>query len=481
METAKLPWELVDGITANIRRPKDLLALALTSQAFKQLVIPAHLEYRELSFDEAIFPGAPALWAQLASRRDLARNVRALSFDYPTPKGGRVPSAFRTDQECTAEEGSSTDPRVIIQALSNMEGLESFSWNMSRCAFVRNSPTASFIVEDIWAALVRCKHLHALKLSSEFGPYQISPDSSLWRLSALRSVSLEFSSARFWNSTIDKGLTAMLQHSRALEVCERFAFSQRLLSTTDVPQELAVTTVSLSIPAAVPSSISLFSQCHFPRLRKVSLFVDWPDDGVTLPRFLEAHPTIEDLSWLTMVKPLSPGSLPLLRRLHGSRRAALEILSDRTNPPRQIESLENMVLDKNFLEVLENVDKTSMRALQIVYCENSEYMRRVADMLPSLRSLRIKPTSDPGCQLNLRKALPSLPKLEELRGLCVNSDTLCDNATAQLVFALTESCPRLRVLDYYDFYNRVRRELRISRHEGSLRWEAECRNFDSDW
>ncbi|KAF8643185.1 hypothetical protein AX16_009176 [Volvariella volvacea WC 439] len=66
-----LPSEILDEILALLKHPHDLLALALVSHALHALVVPAHLHYRVLRLRKP----HPEIWAHLAKRKDLARNI----------------------------------------------------------------------------------------------------------------------------------------------------------------------------------------------------------------------------------------------------------------------------------------------------------------------------------------------------------------------------------------------------------------------
>jgi F-box domain len=69
----RLPFDVLEDVIETLNR-RDLLSLALTCSAWKDIIIPRHLEYREisLSVDHHL------IWKHLAERPSLAANVRKL-------------------------------------------------------------------------------------------------------------------------------------------------------------------------------------------------------------------------------------------------------------------------------------------------------------------------------------------------------------------------------------------------------------------
>ncbi|KIJ45976.1 hypothetical protein M422DRAFT_250398 [Sphaerobolus stellatus SS14] len=87
-----LPNELPNNIAAEINRPKDLLALAMTSKAWYYCIIPDHLETRILF---------------------LAYHVHTLELGNGSTGTARVPVAL------LAAHGINYDSTILHQALSN--------------------------------------------------------------------------------------------------------------------------------------------------------------------------------------------------------------------------------------------------------------------------------------------------------------------------------------------------------------------------
>ncbi|KIJ23495.1 hypothetical protein M422DRAFT_106596, partial [Sphaerobolus stellatus SS14] len=67
-----LPTELQEEIISMVDSPADLLHLALTCRRVHDLVIPYHLEYRELYGDTI----PSSLWPCIAAQPNLARRFR---------------------------------------------------------------------------------------------------------------------------------------------------------------------------------------------------------------------------------------------------------------------------------------------------------------------------------------------------------------------------------------------------------------------
>jgi hypothetical protein len=140
---------------------------------------------------------------------------------------------------------------------------------------------------------------------------------------------------------------------------------------------------------------SALPDCHFPRLRKLVLNLQ---SGATSrtdesrARFIEAHPTIEDLRWFP-VSPvtLAPGSLPALKRLSTRAELAISILLDHTDPPRPLEDVHGLYINSDIINELEGVKGGTLRALRITQYEDLQSISKLADLFPALTSLQTPP------------------------------------------------------------------------------------------
>ncbi|KAF8074555.1 hypothetical protein FPV67DRAFT_1473981, partial [Lyophyllum atratum] len=118
----RLPTEILDEILSSLAEPHDLLALALASRSCARLVIPQHIEYRTIRIRTPM----PAMWAHLARRKDLTRNIRELRFcargDYTAPDRG--PSTLVEPLRPEAEGDEQMRMRNVCVAIGYMRDLE---------------------------------------------------------------------------------------------------------------------------------------------------------------------------------------------------------------------------------------------------------------------------------------------------------------------------------------------------------------------
>jgi len=138
----------------------------------------------------------------------------------------------------------------------------------------------------------------------------------------------------------------------------------------------------------------LFGDCCFPHLRDLFLEV-YSDLGLNSGTFtclLERTPTIETLGWYYLeLRSLQTGSLPNLKQLcvgEGSE-PVYDILADTSLAPRRLESLGQLPLNERFMSVLENVDRSTLRKLEVTYFASLDVILDAVRMFPQLTWLRI--------------------------------------------------------------------------------------------
>lgn len=183
----RLPTETLDGIASYIDLHSDLLSLGLACKSMAALVIPRHTEYRIIRIQHPM----PAMWAHLARRADLARNLREVSISerrsYTT--ANRFPHTLIDRSLDPASIGASAeieeDRRVrnMCKALSHMRHLKVFTWSAN--TFPPSPPTVKKKHEDdIFAALSKLPSLVHLGILGAFGkhapPSTADPDSKLY-------------------------------------------------------------------------------------------------------------------------------------------------------------------------------------------------------------------------------------------------------------------------------------------------------------
>jgi hypothetical protein len=170
----RLPQELLDEILSDLEH-RDLVALALASRAACALVIPRHTEYRILRTRHLL----PAMWAHLARRADLARNIREVHICDRANRGAseRVPRTLVLAEEkkekekgkiADAVEAETRRVRDVCKALGHMRRLHTFTWAWEVEPPAR--PTVQPGHENaILEVLARKKGLRHLGLSGMFG------------------------------------------------------------------------------------------------------------------------------------------------------------------------------------------------------------------------------------------------------------------------------------------------------------------------
>jgi len=138
---------------------------------------------------------------------------------------------------------------------------------------------------------------------------------------------------------------------------------------------------------------SLLDECRFPSLIELNLGWGWTFD--TYPyaqRFLEVHPTIENLTWSYAYNvTLREGSLPRLKHLSVSHLAFVRALSAARGPERLcLETLGDLFLFSSDLPTdLREIDGTTVRKLSIKFCDSLATLRSVAAFFPSVTHLSI--------------------------------------------------------------------------------------------
>jgi len=165
---------------------------------------------------------------------------------------------------------------------------------------------------------------------------------------------------------------------------------------------------------------SLLNECRFPRLLELNLGWGWTFDTYQYAqRFLEAHPTIENLTWSCAYNVvLRQGSLPNLKHLSVSHLSFVRALSAARGPPPPpspspdpasegtgtgtdapplppkgkltLETLGDLFLFSSDLPTeMQDIDGTSVRRLSIKFCDSLATLRAVAAFFPAVTHLSI--------------------------------------------------------------------------------------------
>ncbi|KIM35416.1 hypothetical protein M413DRAFT_349826 [Hebeloma cylindrosporum] len=156
-----LPFDIKDDIISSVDASSDLLRLALASKEWTSMVIPNHIEYRELKVRVDCHVG---IWKHLAARANLAKNIRSVHLltqrtnireQFPSTLGEET----KADLESPPAEGPTPE---MLTALSNFKSLQRFTWMGNK-----GSP---MIPNSVFNILVGCQDLQEVKL------WQVSPD-----------------------------------------------------------------------------------------------------------------------------------------------------------------------------------------------------------------------------------------------------------------------------------------------------------------
>ncbi|TFK59645.1 hypothetical protein BDN72DRAFT_822099 [Pluteus cervinus] len=330
-----LPQELLDQIFSLIEDHRDLVNFAYASHAAASLVIPHHTEYRIIRVRHPM----PFMWAHLARRGDLARNIREVHIcdhkNYTSPD--RYPLALIDKDLDKAQKNEGEWERVknMCEALAHMRELRVFTWE---CGII-SAPTKHPYHEDaVLRVLSTSKTLERLALSGGFAkhapPVSVDPEGAvypIWKTENLKAITLMGDA---WIRR-DNGnhMINWLHKSPNLEYLE--------------------------LPMEFPNLASL----HLPNLKRVKLLLysgTLPGIDHSRSEFLENHPLIEDLCWYPIGSlSLSSSCLPNLKRLRGGRQViealeeshgqqAEEVVPPRTPPTKANSELEQpSVIDVN--------------------------------------------------------------------------------------------------------------------------------------
>ena len=185
----RLPGEIIDEIALELDLHEDLINFALASHACASIVIPRHTQYRIIRVRNAGFQ----LWAHLARRADIARNIREVHMcerhNYTAPD--RVPTTLIDPQLDLPQSSEADRVRNVCEALSHMVDLRVFSWCWNTTGpQQRSKPTILAAHEDAILDVVRQKPtLKHLGLSGRFATHvqssNIDPNSMSYPVSLL--------------------------------------------------------------------------------------------------------------------------------------------------------------------------------------------------------------------------------------------------------------------------------------------------------
>ncbi|KAF8889261.1 hypothetical protein BD779DRAFT_1520651 [Infundibulicybe gibba] len=362
--------------------------------------------------DQILHP-LPHMWAHLARRSDLARNVREVHLCERENRAApdRFPSTLVAKSVDEKPENVEEGVRIknLCQALKHMRQLRVFTW-----CWLAPEPTQNPAHEDaIFEVLSQSSSLTHLCLNGTFGRHAPDiindPESNkypVWRISKLKALCL-LGDAWLLPANSDH-VYQMLKRSSELESLE------------------------------LPMEFSRLGECKFPRLKQLRLPLQSgarPTIDDTLARFLERHPSIEDLYWIPIGHfryprapfPTSSGSVPT----EASSTTAESLLS------------------------LKGFDHKSLRKLKIHSFGDVSYVQQIGETYPNIDWLYLPNYHLPADQThpigihidNLLDILSCFPNLEVL--IDNNKDRM-----HEAIMDVVQICPKLRQLDHCVFHDK---------------------------
>ncbi|PPQ85265.1 hypothetical protein CVT25_010038 [Psilocybe cyanescens] len=468
----RLPDEILEEIVSELDLHSDLVAFALASRICADMVIPHHTQYRILRMRHT----APNIWAHLARRADLARNVREVHICEPSNlyAADHYPTALIDKQLDGNLENVDESVRIrnICRALGHMQRLRTFTWSWMHVPG-QPRPTSHPAHENAIMTIVsQLPELEHFSLHGKFAMHALNTivdRNSLmypvWKLNNLRSLSLAGDTwAKLGNS---KHICNLLMKSPNLEHLE------------------------------VPLEFHHLAECRLPKLKhlKMVLQAGGVSFGLDHSRavFLQNHPSIEVLNWSPIGNPAIPhDALPNLRSLRSNKQFVTALndpefgsnapvlmtppstpVAVTTNIPaepvpeppvimRKIENLDIYSLDAQMLLDLKYIDRTSLRRVNLQTFSDVSILHEIAEVFPNIEWLSLPPVHLPsGAQYPVPVSkdqwldiLPRFSKLQVFRGLglwfCVKNDK---SAMHDIIKDLVQVCPRLRVLDRLNRHN----------------------------
>lgn len=178
----RLPFDILEHLLESLDSP-DLLSLALSCSTWKNIIIPHHLEYREIimTIDHH------SIWRHLAERPSLAENVRRLVIKEPDSFHGlscaptncsqwRVPTSLiqPPSRSTLTPEQESEYP---LRALQNMKLLKTLEFeNISRLSQGSPDTLSLFLahIPSVENLVLRSSRSRAVEIEGKFEAVQVS-------------------------------------------------------------------------------------------------------------------------------------------------------------------------------------------------------------------------------------------------------------------------------------------------------------------
>lgn len=150
------PLELWEEIVYSVDSSRDLLSLALVSKFFDSIIIPHHIQYRNICCDLR----RTYVWAHLIDNRRRTKGIRCLKLVDEREHGTQLPPLLvHPTTPYTVDETHAVS--LLVQSLLFMTALERFEW--------KYPPGGILNIVDISRLLVdKATSLRALSLDFEW-------------------------------------------------------------------------------------------------------------------------------------------------------------------------------------------------------------------------------------------------------------------------------------------------------------------------
>lgn len=401
------PPELLDHICSFIDKPKDLLAVSLTSKQFYQLVVPTHIQFRIIRCDVR----RRDLWKHLSVRPGLASKIVSLELvsELHDRSGTVIVPISVLDDNATLQSASTrTWPRrtifdsaviqdnidefeddclcALISVIQHLTSLRHFRWE-DYTIRPTNYDTLFSTLHQSCPRITEVEILNNIAITNKditnspvsvptfksFRPCVIINYPQLWSFSNL---------TRFSFATND----------RFAEIEALDAYTVKLLRMM-VNQCPGMVSMQLRLSHIVDfmSLENIFINTHWPHLRDLS-FDGSSFDGPTsfLERFYNAHPQLETLYIPHDFESVTASALPNLRSLHRSGQYTL--IHESVSPDVASHLKHISIVPVNHPLHVDNTIRflKGMKMLRsIVISPSKEYFDTVADTLSHLHIERL--------------------------------------------------------------------------------------------
>ncbi|KAF8522605.1 hypothetical protein BU17DRAFT_86875 [Hysterangium stoloniferum] len=290
---ANLPDQTLDRLLCEIDHPRDLLALALTSRIFNEIVFgpQSHMNFRWIICD----PRRKHMWKELSQNPHLAARIRRVELVMEAAGDLiHVPDLPCNDdmldeqEQCSWDDNRELSNRMVVlaDALRVMTRLERFCWG------TRFKPDLGFHVVAT-AVANNCLSLHELQI--EYLQDLLTPNREavsfsrisepLWRISNLTSCSM-----------------SILE-----EICEYLPDHVISLMDVLVARSPDLEDLELNLKGMAPFPVPQLLSAHWPKLRRLTITgilqlyeyniaTDNTAKAAVFMNFLSRHPLLEALA-----------------------------------------------------------------------------------------------------------------------------------------------------------------------------------------